>query len=164
MVNKKGGKKHKRTKKVSYVTKFPKKKHDFEDYGYVISMDGGKHCKLKLSDGIDYKGVIRGGLKKKHIFIRREGYVLVERRDFQDSKVDITFQYQDEQLDELKEDINFKALRSIVDKINNRFNYNDKTDNNTEIKPESEDEEEDFYSMMNSISEEKKVEVDVDDI
>ena len=51
-------------------------------------MDGGKHCRLKLSDGIDYKGVIRGGLKKKHIFIKNQSYVLVERRDFQDGKVD----------------------------------------------------------------------------
>ena len=120
MVNKKGGKKYKRTKKVSYVVKFPKKKHEFEDYGYVISMDGGQHCKLKLSDGLDYTGVIRGSLKKKHIFIRRECYVLVNRRDFQDSKVDITFQYQEEQLYELKNDNDFKSLKAIVDKMNNR--------------------------------------------
>lgn len=164
MANKKGGKKHKRTKKVSYSTKFPKKTNEYEDYGYVISMDGGKHCKLLLSDGVEYKGVIRGSLKKKHIFIKREGFVLVERRDFQDSKVDITFQYDDVQLDELK-DTAFKSLKILVDKKNDIYNDTDNTTTNdkSNIVQESEEEEEDdFYSMINKLNCEK--EIDLDDI
>jgi initiation factor 1A len=158
MVNKKGGKKHKRTKKVSYSTKFPKKKHEFEDYGYVITMNGGQHCSLMLSDGIEYKGVIRGSLKKKHIFIKREGIILVERRDFQDCKVDITFQYDDEQLDELKNEPNFKSLQSIIDKMNNRY---DAHEPNNVVMPESEEEEEeDFYSTMNRLTDENVINLD----
>ena len=163
MVNKKGGKKYKRTAKTSYATKFPKKKADYEDYGYVISMDGGKHCKILLSDGLEYKGVMRGSLKKKHIFIKRDGFILVERRDFQDSKVDITFQYQDEQLDELKEDKTFKSLNILVDRRKDTLTYNNDEINKEPDKEEVLDEqEEDFYSMMNKLS--INDEIDVNDI
>ena len=162
MANKKGGKKYKRNKKTSYVTKFPKKELEFQEYAYVMSMDGGQHCKLLLPDGLEYKGVMRGSLKKKHIFIKRNGFILVEKRDFQESKVDITFQYADEQIDELKDDIDFKKLKLLVDKKNNRYTDNeDNLQDDTKVNEEESEEEEDFYSMMNRITTEQ---IDLDDI
>lgn len=155
MVNTKGGKKHKRTKKISYSVKFPKKKADFEDYGYIISMNGGQHCRVLLSDGLEYTGVMRGSLKKKHIFIKRDGYVLVNRRDFQDGKVDLAFQYANEQLDELKDDKTFKSLKTLVDQKNNNYNY-ESDEEQIQVESEEEDDTEGFYEMMNRLSEEKK--------
>lgn len=165
MVNNKGGKKYKRTKKVSYSTKFPTKIESFEDYGYVLSMNGGQHCTLLLSDGLEYTGVIRGSLKKKHIFIKNDCYVIVQRRDFQDNKVDISFQYGAEQVDELaKTDETFKSLKTIIDRKNNaRYSHVQDSEDEEIIEESDEEQEENFYEMMNRLNKDKK-EINVDDI
>ena len=163
---KKGGKKHKRGNKSSFSTKFPKKKFEYDDYAYVLNMNGGQHCQLVMSDGNNCQGVMRGSLKKKHIFVKKETYVFVQRRDFQSNKVDITFCYDNGQVSELMSDPNFKALYNTIQSTQDKYNGidDDNIDNkevivNKEIDIEGEDE--DFYSMMNRIEDDV---INVDDI
>ena len=102
MVNKTGGKKHKKYKK-NRDTDVKKKiifKEDGEEYGLVIKRLGGPILSLKLFDDRKVLGVIRGKMRKR-VWINEGDIILVSLRGFQDNKVDVILKYSDEEVRKL---------------------------------------------------------------
>ena len=68
-------------------------KEDGQEYGYINSLLGNKHCQVKLKTGNVVLGIIRGNMKKSTSRINKDDVVLVSLRDYQESKVDIIHVY-----------------------------------------------------------------------
>lgn len=63
-----------------------------QEYALVTKMVGNGRCLLKLNNGLEALGVIRGTMKHR-AWIQVDDLVLVSCRDFQDGKVDIIHKY-----------------------------------------------------------------------
>ena len=103
MVNKKGGKKHKKGKKSSqFETKQLRFKEDGQEYAQIIKMKGNCRFDVKCFDGKERMAVMCGSMRKRQ-FVNLRQVVLVSLRDFQDSVCDIIDSYDDNQVRDLKE-------------------------------------------------------------
>lgn len=73
---------------------------EVEEFAYVKKLLGNCRVQLITNSGIDAIGIIRGTLRKfnKRILIETGDIVVVSKRDFQDSKVDIVHKYNQEQV------------------------------------------------------------------
>ena len=84
-----------------------------EEYAYVKKLLGNCRVQVITNSGIDAIGVIRGTLRKfnKRVLIETGDIVVVSKRDFQDSKVDIVHKYNQEQVNFL---IQEEKLSNII--------------------------------------------------
>jgi translation initiation factor 1A len=91
-------KKHKRFNHVRTDNYFINQ--EVEEFAYVKKLLGNCRVQLITNSGIDAIGIIRGTLRKfnKRILIETGDIVVVSKRDFQDSKVDIVHKYNQEQV------------------------------------------------------------------
>jgi translation initiation factor 1A len=93
MVNKIGGKKHKRAKgDAAESVRELQFKEEGEEYGLVMKMLGGGNAQVKFPDGTSKIAHIRGAFRKR-VWINNGDLVLVGIRSFQDGKVDIINKY-----------------------------------------------------------------------
>ena len=103
MVNKKGGKKHKKGKKSGqFETKHLRYKEEGQEYAQITRMKGNCRFDVKCFDGKERMAIMCGGMRKRK-FVNLQQVVLVSLRDFQDSVCDIIDSYDDNQVRELKE-------------------------------------------------------------
>lgn len=65
---------------------------DNQEYGMVTKMVGNARCQIRLHNGLEVLGVIRGTMKHR-VWIQVDDLVLVSCREFQDGKVDIIHRY-----------------------------------------------------------------------
>lgn len=64
-------------------------------YALVTKMVGNGRCRVKMSNGLEVLGVIRGKMKHR-VWVQTDDLVLVSDREFQDGKVDIIHKYPQE--------------------------------------------------------------------
>jgi translation initiation factor 1A len=103
MVNKKGGKKHKKGKKSGqFETKQLRFKEDGQEYAQIIKMKGNCRFDVKCFDGKERIAIMCGSMRKRK-FVNLRQVVLVSLRDFQDSICDIIDSYDDNHVRRLKE-------------------------------------------------------------
>ena len=103
MVNKKGGKKHKKGKKSNqYETKQLRYKEDGQEYAQIIKMKGNCRFDVMCFDGTERKAVLCGTMRKRR-FVNSGDIVLVSLRDFQDSICDIIDVYEESNARKLKD-------------------------------------------------------------
>jgi translation initiation factor 1A len=101
MVNKIGGKKHKRqaNETSDRILIF---KEDLQEYAHVVSMLGNGRCLVKLENNQEVLGSIRGAMRKnKREYIKKGDLVLVCLRDYQKDKVDIVHVYNESEIKSL---------------------------------------------------------------
>ena len=92
MVNKTGGKKHKRGKGVHDTVRELQFKEDSEEYGLVTKMLGCGNVQAKMPDGNLIIAHIRGAFRNR-VRIEVGDLVLLCIRDFQKEKADIINKY-----------------------------------------------------------------------
>lgn len=102
MVNKKGGKKHKRNKNAGFQTKELRFKEEGQEYAQVSKCCGNCRFEVLCFDGIQRKATLCGAMRKRQ-FINSGQVVLVSLRDFEDGKCDIIDSYDDTQFRKLKQ-------------------------------------------------------------
>ena len=86
---------------------------DFEEYAYVKKLLGSCRVHVLTASGIDAIGIIRGSMRKfnKRVIIEVGDIVVVSKRDYQNTKVDIVHKYNTDQVQSL---INEKKLSNIL--------------------------------------------------
>ena len=157
--NLKGGKKHKKKKRVVIDKKIIFRDDELnEEYGKVIKLLGNGRVYCKLRDGTEQLCIIPGRMKKKHIWVRLDSIILIAIRSYQLDKADIIHVYLPSQIDELKkqnelplcfyenysetkenEDLIFIGENDIFDKSSDNPNYksniieNDKDDDSIDM-------------------------------
>jgi translation initiation factor 1A len=88
-----GGKGHKKGKRFATFTRDLPLQEDGTDYAYVLDVLGGGRMRVHcFNDNQDRIGTIRGSMYKK-VWIAKDDVVLVSLRGYQDSKCDIVFKY-----------------------------------------------------------------------
>lgn len=110
-----------------------------EEYAFVNRLLGNCRVSLLTNSGNETIGIIRGSMRKfnKRVLIEAGDVVVVSKRDFQDSKVDIVHKYNIDQVQQL---IKEGKLSNI---IANSFNFKG---------AESKDNAEDSYISFEDIS------------
>lgn len=100
--NKKGGKKHKRGKKIGFGEKreliF---KEDGQEYGQAVKMLGSGHVEVFCFDGVTRLGKIRGKMRKR-VWIATGDMVLIGLREFEHGRCDIMYKYNPDEARNLK--------------------------------------------------------------
>jgi len=74
-----------------------------EVFAVVADMLGANRVKVRCMDGIERTARIPGKMQKR-IWIREDDVVLVEPWDWQDEKADITWRYEKQEADQLREE------------------------------------------------------------
>lgn len=156
MVNKKGGKKHKKGKKNnSQQTKELRFKEIGQEYAQIKKCKGNCRFDVFCFDGKERMATLCGTMRKRK-FVNLHNIVLVSLRDFEDAKCDIIDLYDDNQVYQLKD----------YGELPKNINLSDENDFNNY------DEDEDYFTMDipeedNSKEEEegdKDDEIDFDEI
>jgi len=150
MVNKKGGKKHKRNKSQGCFTKTLRTKEEGQEYAQIRNCKGNCRFDLFVFDGKERIGILCGAMRKRR-FVNLRDVVLVSIRDFQDDKCDIIDVYDDNQVRKLKQNKEIPATIILEE-------MNDFTGDEESYQPQISSEEED------PISSSEEEEVDVDEI
>ena len=101
MVNKKGGKKHKRNKNDDIREKTLRLKEEGQEYAQITACKGNCRFDVKCFDGTDRIAILCGKMRKR-VFVNMKDIVLVSIRDFQDDKCDIIDLYDDTLVHQLK--------------------------------------------------------------
>ena len=158
MVNKKGGKKHKRNKSQRTAAKPLRYKEDDQQYAQIKKCNGNCRFTVFVFDGKERLGILCGAMKKRK-FVNLMDVVLVSLRDFEDGKCDIIDVYDENEVRKLKQ---CKELPQHIqlDEIN-EFTGED----NSSYQPiitSSEEENDDEYEKEEE--EDKEEIVDIDDI
>lgn len=110
MVNKKGGKKHKKNGKKNFVeSKLILKSEDNMRYGKVTQVLGNCRFNLILEDGSEKLGILAGRLRKRS-WVNNNSIILSSIRDYQDNKCDIIHVYSDNDISSLKKIDNFPNI------------------------------------------------------
>ena len=148
MVNKKGGKKHKRNKKQYNEIKQTRFKEDGQEYAQIKKCKGNCRFNVKCFDGKDRDAILCGTMRKRK-FVNLMDIVLVSLRDFEDKKCDIIDLYDNNQVNELK------SLKEIPDtiKLEEENDYMDDTEiyfsmdiSEDEIEDDSENKEDEIVN------------------
>jgi translation initiation factor 1A len=161
MVNKKGGKKHKRGKKNSDLQKKLRYKEEGQEYAQIKAAKGNCRFDLSVFDGKERMGILCGTMRKRR-FVNARDVVLVSIRDFEDAKCDIIDVYDDNQVRQLKSE---KEIPDSI-KLEEENDYNPNEYNPFDI-ADSSDEEEDNANTKekeSSSEEEEEVKINLDDI
>ena len=103
MVNKKGGKKHKRGKNHNNASKAIRYKDEKEDQEYAQIKKCKGNCRFDVLcfDGIERSAILCGTMRKRK-FVKVDDIVLVSLRDFQDNVCDIIDSYDQSQARKLQ--------------------------------------------------------------
>ena len=150
MVNKKGGKKHKRNKNQSVGEKTLRLKDEeqSQEYAQITKCLGNCRFTVMCFDGKERMATMCGGMRKKR-FVNCNDIVLVSLREWQDTKCDIIDSYDYNLSRKLKD----KGLIPDSIKLEScNQNEPDEEDDNLGIifsndMPESEEEEEDVVDL-----------------
>ena len=157
MVNKKGGKKHKRNKNEELKEKTLRLKEEGQEYAQITQCLGNCRFTVMCFDGKERMATMCGGMRKRR-FVNMNDIVLVSLREWQDAKCDIIDSYDDNLTRKLK------AKGLIPDSINIDSDSKQDVDEeendlgfvfSTEMPNSDEDED---------ILEEEEDKIDVDDI
>lgn len=166
VVNKKGGNKTKKQKKVvdDIVERelVFKNIEDFQEYGQVTKILGNRRFEVNCFDNKTRLAHAGGGLKRKKVFVKMGDVILVSLREFEDSKCDILHVYNKKEINRLKK-LN-EIPSNISDDLENKEEENDigfdfkNEDDDDEIDEEAElelkrkeDFKRDFESNFNAI-------------
>jgi translation initiation factor 1A len=76
---------------------------DDEVFAVVTNMLGANRVKVRCMDGNERTARIPGRMQKR-VWIREDDVVLVEPWDWQDEKADITWRYEKQEADQLREE------------------------------------------------------------
>jgi translation initiation factor 1A len=101
MVNKKGGKKHKRNKNEELKEKTLRLKEEGQEYAQITQCLGNCRFTVMCFDGKERMATMCGGMRKRR-FVNMNDIVLVSLRDWQDAKCDIIDSYDDNLTRKLK--------------------------------------------------------------
>ena len=74
-----------------------------EVFAIVTDMLGANRVKVRCMDGVERTARIPGKMQKR-IWIREDDVVLVEPWDWQDEKADISWRYEKQEADQLREE------------------------------------------------------------
>lgn len=162
MVNKKGGKKHKRGKKNSYLQKKLRYKEEGQEYAQIKTAKGNCRFDLSVFDGKERMGILCGTMRKRR-FVNVRDVVLVSIRDFEDAKCDIIDVYDDNQVRQLKSE---KEIPESI-KLEEENDYNSNEYNPFDIVDSSDEEGEETTKEKESSSEDEdkeEVKINLDDI
>ena len=91
--NKAKSKARKDFKKDNSKSKDELRKHEGEEYGYVMEKFSDSNMRIFCNDKKSRLGITRGYLKYKHVRFSKGDIVLVSLRDFEDGKCDISYKY-----------------------------------------------------------------------
>ena len=96
-----------------------------EEFAYVKKLLGNCRTHVLTDSGVEAIGIIRGSLRKfsKRVIIETGDIVVVSKRDFQDSKVDIVHKYNTDQVQCL---ITEQKLSSVLRGMYNNHSSNSK--------------------------------------
>jgi translation initiation factor 1A len=99
-----------------------------EDYAYVKKLLGNCRVLVITNNGVDAIGVIRGTLRKfnKRVIIETGDIVVISKRDYQESKVDIVHKYNTDQVQFL---ISEKKLSTVLSNYYNNMHVATESDN-----------------------------------
>lgn len=124
----KGGKKKKRGKKQDFgARKLEILRGEDQEYAKVLERKGGPVMSVRLLTGKTVNGIVRGSMRRR-AWMKAGDIVLISRRNFQDSKVDIVHVYPLEHthdlvnLGEIPE--SFTITEGLADAINNTLQDN----------------------------------------
>ena len=76
---------------------------DDEVFAVVMDMLGANRVRVRCMDGVERTARIPGKMQKR-IWIREDDVVLVEPWDWQDEKADITWRYEKQEADQLRQE------------------------------------------------------------
>jgi len=102
MVNKKGGKKHKRGKNNNQRSQPFREKEIGQEIAQIKKCNGNCRFEVMCFDGTERKAVLCGTMRKRR-FVNSGDIVLVSLRDFQDSICDIIDVYEESNARKLKD-------------------------------------------------------------
>ena len=122
MVNKKGGKKHKRGKNQHTSSKTIRYKDKGQEYAQIKSCNGNCRFTVMCFDGVERKAVLCGAMRKRK-FVNANDIVLVSVRDFQDEVCDIIDSYDETQARKMKSKGIFPDIIKLQEE--NEFNHTD---------------------------------------
>ena len=114
-----GGKKFKKRKNENdgvKTHKIPDKKVEGQEYGQVTKLLGNCRLEVNCFDGTTRLCHIRGSMRKK-VWIKINDVVLVSLRDFEDSKADIIYKYDLDEVTYLKKEKEIPENVKIHDDI-----------------------------------------------
>jgi translation initiation factor 1A len=161
VVNKKGGNKTKKQKKVvdDLVERelVFKNTEDYQEYGQVTKILGNKRFEVNCFDNKTRLAHAGGSLKRKKVFVKLGDVILFSIRTFEDAKCDILHVYNKKEVKRLKK------LNEIPDNINDdlepkteendigvEFGESSDEEDDSELK-RKEDFKKDFESNFNAI-------------
>jgi len=106
MVQKKGGNKQKKQKKVSDINDSRplslKDISQMQEYAQIVKAYGNGRFEANCFDGKTRLAHARGSLKKKKIFVKANDVVLISLREFEDNKCDVLHVYNVKEIKDLK--------------------------------------------------------------
>ena len=140
MVQKKGGNKQKKQKKVSDNNDSRplslKDISQMQEYAQIVKAYGNGRFEANCFDGKTRLAHARGNLKKKKIFVKAGNVVLISLREFEDNKCDILHVYIPKEIKDLKK------LGEIPNSITEDVNEKVEEDDGVDFVEEDEDEDE----------------------
>ena len=146
VVNKKGGNKTKKQKKVTdSESSRPLVLKDIEqmqEYAQIVKPFGNGRFEANCFDGKIRLAHARGNLKKKKIFVKTGNVVLLSLREFEDNKCDILDVYNQKEIKELKK------LGEIPKNIIEDITVAEEKDDGIDFVDEDDDEEEDENAVL----------------
>ena len=139
VVNKKGGNKTKKQKKVTDNEDnkqiILKDIDQMQEYAQIVKPFGNGRFEANCFDGKIRLAHARGNLKKKKIFVKAGNVVLLSLREFEDAKCDILDVYNQKEIKELK------RLGEIPKNINEDITTTVEDDNGIDFEEEEENED-----------------------
>ena len=106
VINKKGGNKTKKQKKVSSNVEdrklVLKDVMDLQEYAQINKVYGNGRFEANCFDGKIRLAHARGNLKKKKVFVKAGDVVIISLREFEDAKSDIIYVYNQKEIRVLK--------------------------------------------------------------
>ena len=139
VVNKKGGNKTKKQKKVTDNEDnkqiILKDIDQMQEYAQIVKPFGNGRFEANCFDGKIRLAHARGNLKKKKIFVKAGNVVLLSLREFEDAKCDILDVYNQKEIKELK------MLGEIPKNINEDITTTVEDDNGIDFEEEEENED-----------------------
>lgn len=91
-------------------------KDDEQEYALVIDLRGDCNFGLQLPDGTKTVGKLRGTLHKK-VWVNKEAYVLISKRDFEDKKCDIIHVYPPEHYKYIRREFREQNSDDTLDEV-----------------------------------------------
>ena len=160
VVNKKGGNKTKKQKKV--VDDFVERElvfkniEDYQEYGQVTKILGNKRFDVNCFDNKQRLAHAGGSLKRKKVFVKLGDVILVSIRTFEDSKCDILHVYNQKEIKRLK-NLNeipnniTSGLEDVKEEEDIGFDFAEEDDEDEDELKRKEDFKRDFESNFNAI-------------